>query len=157
MSRVPLAIPNIGEREATLMNEAISSGFVSSVGHFVSDFEKRFAEYVGAKYAVACASGTAALHIAMRLADIQPGDMVAVSDFTFMASSNAASYQFAELLLVDSDPESWCMDVPKLRAELERRKAAGRSFPRRSRSCTSSASPRTQLPPSSSHGSTASS
>ncbi|MDP5227250.1 MULTISPECIES: aminotransferase class I/II-fold pyridoxal phosphate-dependent enzyme [Arthrobacter] len=130
MSRVPLAIPNIGDREAVLMNEAIASGFVSSVGHFVSDFEARFAEYVGAKYAVACASGTAALHLAMRLAGIQPGDMVAVSDFTFMASSNAASYQFAELLLVDSDAESWCMDVPRLRAELERRKAAGEKLPK---------------------------
>ncbi|MDQ0709368.1 dTDP-4-amino-4,6-dideoxygalactose transaminase [Arthrobacter woluwensis] len=112
------------------MNEAVRSGFVSSVGHFVSDFEERFADYVGAKYAVACASGTAALHIAMRLADIQPGDMVAVSDFTFMASSNAASYQFADLLLVDSDAESWCMDVPKLRAELERRQAAGEKLPK---------------------------
>ena len=130
MTRVPLAIPNIGAREAELMNEAISSGFVSSVGRFVSEFETRFAEYVGAKYAVACASGTAALHIAMRLADIQPGDMVAVSDFTFMASSNAASYQFAELLLVDSDPESWCMDVDLLRKELERRKAAGEKLPK---------------------------
>ncbi|MGO4120324.1 aminotransferase class I/II-fold pyridoxal phosphate-dependent enzyme [Arthrobacter sp. YAF16] len=130
MTRVPLAIPNIGAREAELMNEAISSGFVSSVGRFVSEFETRFAEYVGAKYAVACASGTAALHIAMRLADIQPGDMVAVSDFTFMASSNAASYQFAELLLVDSDAESWCMDVDLLRKELERRKAAGEKLPK---------------------------
>jgi dTDP-4-amino-4,6-dideoxygalactose transaminase len=130
VTRVPLAIPNIGAREAELMNEAISSGFVSSVGRFVSEFETRFAEYVGAKYAVACASGTAALHIAMRLADIQPGDMVAVSDFTFMASSNAASYQFAELLLVDSDAESWCMDVDLLRKELERRKAAGEKLPK---------------------------
>ena len=130
MTRVPLAIPNIGAREAELVNEAISSGFVSSVGRFVSEFETRFAEYVGAKYAVACASGTAALHIAMRLADVQPGDLVAVSDFTFMASSNAASYQFAELLLVDSDAESWCMDVDLLRKELERRKAAGEKLPK---------------------------
>jgi dTDP-4-amino-4,6-dideoxygalactose transaminase len=112
------------------MNEAISSGFVSSVGRFVNEFETRFAEYVGAKYAVACASGTAALHIAMRLAGVQPGDLVAVSDFTFMASSNAASYQFAELLLVDSHEDSWCMDVDKLRTELERRREAGEKLPK---------------------------
>ncbi|WP_272927700.1 aminotransferase class I/II-fold pyridoxal phosphate-dependent enzyme [Pseudarthrobacter sp. ATCC 49987] len=130
LTRVPLAIPNIGAREAELMNEAISSGFVSSVGKFVIEFENRFAEYVGARHAVACASGTAALHIAMRLANIQPGDMVAVSDFTFMASSNAASYQFAELLLVDSEAESWCMDVDLLRKELERRAAAGEKLPK---------------------------
>ncbi|MDQ0868780.1 dTDP-4-amino-4,6-dideoxygalactose transaminase [Arthrobacter sp. V1I9] len=130
MSRIPLAIPNIGAREAELMNEAISSGFVSSVGRFVNEFETRFAEYVGAKYAVACSSGTAALHIAMRLAGVQPGDLVAVSDFTFMASSNAASYQFAELLLVDSREDSWCMDVDKLRTELVRRRAAGEKLPK---------------------------
>lgn len=130
MSRIPLAIPNIGAREAELMNEAISSGFVSSVGRFVNEFETRFAEYVGAKYAVACSSGTAALHIAMRLAGVQPGDLVAVSDFTFMASSNAASYQFAELLLVDSREDSWCMDVDKLRTELVRRRGAGEKLPK---------------------------
>ncbi|UKA52939.1 aminotransferase class I/II-fold pyridoxal phosphate-dependent enzyme [Arthrobacter sp. FW305-BF8] len=130
MTRVPLAIPNIGAREAELVNEAISSGFVSSVGRFVSEFEDRFAQYVGAKYAVACASGTAALHIAMRLAGVQPGDLVAVSDFTFMASSNAASYQFAELLLVDAEENSWCMDVDLLRSELERRQAAGEKLPK---------------------------
>lgn len=129
-SRIPLAVPNIGEREAELVNEAVASGFVSSVGQFVSDFEQKFADYVGAKHAVACASGTAALHIAMRLADVQPGDLVAVSDFTFMASSNAASYQFAELLLVDSLAESWCMDVGSLRREIERRVAAGEKLPK---------------------------
>ncbi|WP_457974326.1 aminotransferase class I/II-fold pyridoxal phosphate-dependent enzyme [Arthrobacter sp. D1-17] len=129
-SRIPLAVPNIGEREAELVNEAVASGFVSSVGQFVSEFEQKFADYVGAKHAVACASGTAALHIAMRLADVQPGDMVAVSDFTFMASSNAASYQFAELLLVDSLAESWCMDVESLRREIERRAAVGEKLPK---------------------------
>ncbi|WP_426939896.1 aminotransferase class I/II-fold pyridoxal phosphate-dependent enzyme [Pseudarthrobacter sp. S6] len=129
-SRIPLAVPNIGVREAELVNEAVASGYVSSVGQFVSEFEQKFADYVGAKYAVACASGTAALHIAMRLADVQPGDLVAVSDFTFMASSNAASYQFAELLLVDSLPESWCMDVAALRTEIERRAATGEKLPK---------------------------
>lgn len=129
-SRIPLAVPNIGEREAELVNEAVASGFVSSVGQFVSEFEQKFADYVGAKHAVACASGTAALHIAMRLADVQPGDLVAVSDFTFMASSNAASYQFADLLLVDSLAESWCMDVVSLRREIERRTAAGEKLPK---------------------------
>jgi dTDP-4-amino-4,6-dideoxygalactose transaminase len=129
-SRIPLAVPNIGEREAELVNEAVASGFVSSVGQFVSEFEQKFADYVGAKHAVACASGTAALHIAMRLADVQPGDLVAVSDFTFMASSNAASYQFADLLLVDSLAASWCMDVDSLRREIERRTAAGEKLPK---------------------------
>jgi dTDP-4-amino-4,6-dideoxygalactose transaminase len=129
-SRVPLAVPNIGEREAKMVTDAVESGFVSSVGRYVAEFERLFADYVGAKYAVACSSGTAALHIAMRLADVQPGDLVAVSDFTFMASANAASYQFAELLLVDSTAESWGMDLDLLEEELKRRRAAGESLPK---------------------------
>ncbi|WP_201291410.1 aminotransferase class I/II-fold pyridoxal phosphate-dependent enzyme [Arthrobacter zhaoguopingii] len=129
-SRVPLAVPNIGESEAKMVTDAVESGFVSSVGRYVAEFERQFADYVGAKYAVACSSGTAALHLAMRLADVQPGDLVAVSDFTFMASANAASYQFADLLLVDSSPDSWGMDLDLLEEELRRRRTAGEVLPK---------------------------
>ncbi|GAB3532808.1 aminotransferase class I/II-fold pyridoxal phosphate-dependent enzyme [Arthrobacter tecti] len=129
-TRVPLAIPNIGQTEADLVADAMRSGFVSSVGEYVAEFERRFAEYVGAPYAVACSSGTAALHLGMRLADVEPGDLVAVSDFTFMASSNAASYQFADLLLVDSKPDSWGMDLDILRTELQRRRSTGQKLPK---------------------------
>jgi dTDP-4-amino-4,6-dideoxygalactose transaminase len=129
-SRVPLAVPNIGPREAELVTDAVGSGFVSSVGRYVAEFERQFAEYVGVGYAVACSSGTAALHLAMRLADVQPGDVVAVSDFTFMASANAASYQFADLLLVDSKPDSWGMDLDLLEDELERRRTTGEPLPK---------------------------
>lgn len=128
--RIPLAIPNIGASEAARVNDAVQSGFVSSVGEYVTRFETEFAQYVGAQHAVACASGTAALHIAMRLAGVVPGDVVAVSDFTFMASSNAASYQFADLLLVDSSADSWCMDLALLRAELQRRWDNGEPLPK---------------------------
>lgn len=64
---VPLSVPNIGELERRYVLEAVESGFVSSVGPFVSEFEERFAEYVGAGYAVATSSGTAALHVALIL------------------------------------------------------------------------------------------
>ncbi|GGC87266.1 putative pyridoxal phosphate-dependent aminotransferase EpsN [Tersicoccus solisilvae] len=128
--RIPLAVPNIGARESELVRDAVDSGFVSSVGHYVADFERAFAEKVGAKHAVACASGTAALHVAMRMVGIRPGDEVAVSDFTFMASSNAASYQFADLLLVDSRADTWGMDLDLLEVELERRSRGGERLPK---------------------------
>lgn len=129
-ARITLAVPNIGQQEADTVAAAMNSGFVSSVGEYVGEFERRFAEYVGAPYAVACSSGTAALHLAMRLAGVGPGDLVAVSDFTFMASSNAASYQFADLLLVDSSPDTWCMDLTLLEEELTRRRSAGEQLPK---------------------------
>lgn len=126
---IPLAIPVIGDREAAAVDDAVRSGMVSSVGPAVSEFETAFAQWVGAPYAVACASGTAALHVAMRIAGVGRDSLVAVSDFTFMASAAAAHYQGAELLLVDSARDDWCMDMDLLRDELERRRTLGLPLP----------------------------
>lgn len=129
-SIVPLAVPNLDAAEEELVAEAVRSTFVSSVGPFVSDFEAEFAAAVGAQFAVACSSGTAALHVAMRLAGVGAGDVVAVSDFTFIASASAAVYQGAELLLVDADPATWCMDAALLADELQRRSRSGEVLPK---------------------------
>ena len=127
---IPLAVPVLGGAELTAVDNAVRSGMVSSVGPEVSLFEREFAEWVGAPYAVACSSGTAALHVAMRLSGVDAGALVAVSDFTFMASAAAAHYQGAELLLVDSSSDDWCMDMELLRDGLQQRRAAGLPLPR---------------------------
>jgi dTDP-4-amino-4,6-dideoxygalactose transaminase len=126
---IPLAVPNIGEREKELVRAAVDSGFVSSVGPYVTEFEQRCAAAVGARYAVACASGTAAIHIGLIVLGVGPGDLVAVSDFTFVGSSNPVRYLGADLLLVDSDATSWNLDPELLRAELDRRADAGEPLP----------------------------
>lgn len=126
---VPLAVPDIGEAEAAYLHKCVESGFVSSVGPFVSEFEKSFAERVGARYAVACSSGTAALHVAMRLLGVGPGDEVAVSDFTFIASANAIAYEGATPLLVDSEPATWNLDADVLVDEIQRRLRTGARLP----------------------------
>lgn len=108
---VPLSEPVIGSNEREWVNQCLDSGFVSTAGGLISEFEQRFAERVGAAHAVATASGTAALHVAMRLAGVQPGDTVAVQDLTFVASVNPAIQLGADPLLVDVDPESWTLDV----------------------------------------------
>lgn len=128
--RVPLCTPLIGESEAAYVAECIASGYVSSVGPFVRRFEEEFAAAVGARYAVACASGTAALHVAMRLLGVGRGDEVAVSDFTFIASANAAVYEGARPLLVDSEERTWALDVYLLAEELAARSRAGRPLPK---------------------------
>lgn len=116
---VPLAEPLIGSREREWINRCLDTGFISSVGELIGEFERRFARRVGARYAVATASGTAALHTALRVAGVGPGDAVAVSDLTFVASVNPVLYQKGRPLLVDIEPSGWCMDVGRLERFLE--------------------------------------
>lgn len=111
---IPLSEPLIGTREREWVNRCLDSGFVSSAGTLIPEFETRFAERVGARYAVATASGTSALHVALRVLGIGPGDMVAVPDLTFVATVNPVLYQQADPLLVDVDPHRWCLDVERL-------------------------------------------
>lgn len=111
---IQLSEPQIGSLEREWINRCLDSGFVSTVGEMIAEFENRFAERVGARYAVATATGTAALHLAMRLSGIEPGDVIAIQDLTFVASVNPALQLKAEPLLVDVDPVRWCLDVALL-------------------------------------------
>lgn len=128
--QIPLAVPALTGNEARYVNECLETNFVSSVGPFVDRFEREFAAAVGASHAVACASGTAALHVALVVAGVQPGDTVAVPSFTFIASANAVRYIGAEPLLVDSESTTWNIDGAMLHDELESRARKGASLPR---------------------------
>ena len=127
---IPLAVPNIGELERRYVLEAVESGFVSSVGPFVTEFEERFAARVGSRYAVACATGTAAIHIGLVLLGVERGDEVFCSDFTFVGSVNPIAYTGATPVFVDSEPTTWNMDPELLEAELARRSEAGEPMPK---------------------------
>src|SRR5262245_50853171 len=116
---VPLSEPNLPGNTRKYLDECLATNFVSSVGPFVERFEKEFAEYVGSKHAVACASGTAALHVAMRLIGVEPGDEIATSSLTFIASANPIAYEKAVPVLVDSEAESWNMDPALVAEEIE--------------------------------------
>ena len=127
---VPLAVPNVGSLERKYVLEAVDSGFVSSVGPFVSRFESEFAAQVGARYAVACATGTAALHIGLLLLGVGREDEVAVSDFTFVGSVNPVAYCGATPFFVDSEMRTWNIDASLLADELKRRDKAGIRLPK---------------------------
>ncbi len=127
---VPLAIPTIGPREIELVTQAVTSGYVSSVGPLVTEFEHVFAEAVGSRYAIACSSGTAALHVALRVLGVGRGDEVAVSDFTFVGSVNPIAYLEASPLLVDSEADSWNLDPVLLMEHLEDRLAHSKALPK---------------------------
>ncbi|MEP6667790.1 MAG: LegC family aminotransferase [Chthoniobacter sp.] len=116
---VPLCIPEIRGNEWTYVKECLDTGWVSSVGSYVDRFERMVADYVGAKYAVATVNGTAALHIALLVAGVQPEDEVLVSALTFIASANAIRYAGAWPVFIDAEPEYWQFDVQKATAFLE--------------------------------------
>jgi perosamine synthetase len=108
---IPLSEPLLGGNESKYVQECIDTGWVSTSGKFVDRFEKEFAAHVGMPQAVAVASGTAALHLAVLAAGVQQGDEVLVSTLTFIAPANAIRYAGAHPVFIDADPATWQMDV----------------------------------------------
>ena len=123
--RIPLAEPTIGGNAARYLQECLDTNYVSSVGPFVERFENEFAAVVGSRFAVACASGTAAIHLALRVLDIGPGDEVLVPSLTFVASVNPIAYVGATPVLVDSEIATWNLDPEIVVGELDRRSRLG--------------------------------
>ena len=115
---IPLHEPRFIGNEKKYLNDCIDSTFVSSVGKYVDTFEKEFAKTVGTKYAVATVNGTAALHIALLLADVQKGDEVITQPLTFIATCNAISYIGANPIFVDVDLDTMGLSPASLEAFL---------------------------------------
>lgn len=103
---VPLHAPRMLGAEKSYLNQCIDSTFVSYVGPLVKQFEERIAKFTGASYAVATASGTSALHLALLLAGVRPGDEVILPSLTFVAAANAVSYCGAHCIFLDVDESS---------------------------------------------------
>ena len=127
---IPLSVPNLSGHERRYLQECLETNFVSSVGPFVSRFEEAFGRSVVAPHAVACASGTAAIHVALQVAGIGAGDEVLVSDFTFIATVNPILYVGARPVLVDADEATWNIDPVLVAEELDRRAARGLRQPK---------------------------
>lgn len=116
---IPLSIPHLEGNEWTYVKKCLDTGWISSAGAYVNQFEQQVADYVGAKYGVACMNGTAGLHIAQLLLGIGEEAHVLAPNVTFIATLNAISYAGAEPILVDVDPENWQMDLDLLDAWME--------------------------------------
>lgn len=112
--RLPVAEPLLGERELQYVMECVLTGWVSSAGKFVRQFEEMFAAFCGARYAIATSNGTTALHLALLALDIGPGDEVIVPTLTFIATANAVTYTGAHPVFVDSEPETWNIDAEQI-------------------------------------------
>lgn len=108
--RIYLSSPTMHGDELTFVHEAFETNWVAPLGKNVDCFETELASYVGVGHAAALSSGTAALHLAVKLAGVQPGDVVLCSDLTFAATVNPVSYEGGTQVFVDSERETWNMD-----------------------------------------------
>ncbi len=111
--------PSFAGNEWLYLKECLDSTFVSSVGKFVDRFESDLAQFTGARHAVAVVNGTAALHIALKLAGVQAGDEVLIPALTFVATANSVAYCGAIPHLIDSDERTLGVDPEKLRDYLD--------------------------------------
>lgn len=108
MSRfIPVCEPLLAGNELAYVTDAVSTGWISSSGKYVSAFEDAFASYCGVKHGIAVCNGTVALHLALVALGIGHGDEVIIPDFTMMASALAVCYTGATPVFVDADPQTW--------------------------------------------------
>jgi len=125
---IPLSVPHLSGNEWTYIKDCLDTGWVSSVGSYVTRFEGDLAKAAGTTHAVATQCGTAALHVAMLVCGVKPGEEVLVSSMTFIAPINAIRYANAIPVLVDAEATHWQMDVNQVRDFLTNgceRKAGG--------------------------------
>lgn len=122
--KYPVYRPNLSGNEKKYVNECLDSTWISSKGKFVSEFEEKFAEYIGVKYAAGVSNGTVALHLALITLGIGPGDEVIVPTFTYIASVNSIAYTGAEPIFVDSLADTWQISPEDVRRKITPRTKA---------------------------------
>ena len=122
--KIELDAPMLGGLEKEYLGRCIDSGFVSTAGPFVPEFEAKFADIVGTKAAVAVQSGTAALHVALLELGVGNGDEVILPAVTFVATANVVKYCGATPVFVDIDPDTWNMDPAEVEKKITARTKA---------------------------------
>jgi perosamine synthetase len=120
----PVSQPSIGNKEIEYVSDAVKSGWVSSLGRYIEDFERGFAAFCGTEYALAVSNGTVGLHLALVTLGVGAGDEVIIPDLTFVATANAVAYTNAKVVPVDIESASLCIDVEAIRRALTPRTRA---------------------------------
>jgi perosamine synthetase len=121
---IPVNEPSLGERELENITETLRTGWISSAGGFIDEFEQKWSEYCGMNHGIAVSNGTTALQIAARCLGLQPGDEVIMPTFTIISCASAVVECGAVPVLVDSDPRTWCMDVKQIESKITPRTKA---------------------------------
>jgi len=123
-SFIPVCEPALLGNELKYVTDAVQTGWISSAGKYVTDFERQFADYCGCKFGVAVCNGTVALHLALVALGLGKGDEVIVPDFTMIATAFAVCYTGATPVFVDADPKTWNIDVSKIEEKITPRTKA---------------------------------
>jgi perosamine synthetase len=118
MSKIPVCSPLLSGNELAYVTDAVSTGWISSSGNYVTEFEKAFAAYCGVKHGIAVCNGTVALHLALVALGIGPGDEVIIPDFTMIASAFAVCYTGAKPVFVDADAQTWNIDLARVEGKI---------------------------------------
>ncbi|MBC2188388.1 aminotransferase class I/II-fold pyridoxal phosphate-dependent enzyme [Listeria booriae] len=125
MNRIPLAVPHMSGKEMAYIEQAFAENWIAPVGPNVDLFEEKVRDYTKAAFATATNSGTAAIHLALRLLGVTQGDTVFCPSFTFAASANPIQYQGAEAVFIDSELDTWNMSPIALERALKDAKQQG--------------------------------
>ncbi len=121
---IPVSEPSITQKEIDYVTNAVKSGWVSSLGHYINEFEKKFAEFIGTKYALTTSNGTTALHLALASLGIKSEDEVIIPDLTFVATANAVTYTGAKPVMLDVEADTWCIDPESIKRAIRKKTKA---------------------------------
>jgi len=121
---IPIAEPVLDGNELAYVSDCVRSGWVSSLGEYITRFEREFAAFCGVRHGIAVSNGTVALHLALVVAGIGPGDEVILPTLTFIATANAVHYSGAIPIFVDSEPFTWNLDVSRVKRQITPRTRA---------------------------------
>lgn len=124
--RIYLSPPHMSGTELELVQEAFASNWIAPLGPHVDAFERELADFVGVPHAAALSSGTAGLHLALRILGLNPGDEVFCPTLTFSASANPILYEGAKPVFIDCDPATWNIDPELLRKAFEKSAERGK-------------------------------
>lgn len=121
---IPVNEPFLAQRELEYVTECVRTGWVSSAGRFIEEFENQWAAYCGRRYGIAVSNGTVALQVAVACLGLGPGDEVIMPTFTIISCATAIVYAGGVPVLVDCDPRTWCMDVDQVKSKITPRTRA---------------------------------
>lgn len=115
---IPVCVPLLGSKELEYVSDCVKTNWISSRGKYVGEFEEKFANYCGCKYGITSTSGTTAIHLALASLDLKKDDEVIVPALTMIASVFPLLYCGAKPVLVDSEPDTWNMDVSQIEQKI---------------------------------------
>jgi len=115
---IPVAEPNLEGKELEYVTDCIKSGWISSSGKYIVDFEEKFSKYCAMKYGIATSNGTAALHLALTALGIKKGDEVLIPNLTFIATANTVAYTGAKPIFVEAEKKTWNIDAKKIEEKI---------------------------------------